>query len=113
MVEIPNEIIDKVQKFGEAIKNSLSVEKIFIFGSYANGKYNEYSDIDVCVIAKTSDNNYESLLKIINKTKDIDARIEPVVFSIEEFVNESDFGLLKEVKKYGLEIMNLKFSKVT
>jgi hypothetical protein len=34
----------------------------------------------------------------------IDLRIEPVVFSVEEYKQEPSFGLLKKVKKYGIEI---------
>lgn len=44
------------------------------------------------------------MLQIAPKVVDIDARIEPVVFSDKEF-NESDlYDLLKQVKDYGIEV---------
>ena len=34
----------------------------------------------------------------------VDARIEPVVFSYEDYIEDQSFGLLGEVKHYGVEV---------
>ena len=104
MAKIPNEIKEAVLKFKTDIQNDLDVKKVILFGSYVKGNYNEDSDIDVCVIADNVKNNFLALMKIISKVIDSDVRIEPVVFSQKEYCMSISFGLLKEVKKFGIEI---------
>jgi predicted nucleotidyltransferase len=105
MAQIPNEIIDAVKKFRKSIDNDLSVKKVFIFGSFAKGNFTENSDIDVCVIAEDVDNNFLAEFKIAPKVLKSDVRIEPVVFSEKEYLEVDSFGLLKEVKENGIEIL--------
>ncbi|MBC8384381.1 MAG: nucleotidyltransferase domain-containing protein [Candidatus Cloacimonetes bacterium] len=104
MAQIPNEIRKAVLKFKADIQNDLNIEKVILFGSYVKGKYNDDSDIDVCVIANNITNDYLTLLKIIPKVIDSDVRIEPVVFSKKEYDDPVSYGLLKEIKNYGVEI---------
>ena len=104
MVQIPNEIKKTILKFKADIQNDLNIKKIILFGSYAKGNYTENSDIDVCVIAENIENDYLALLKIMPKVIESDVRIEPVVFSQSEYETPLSFGLLKEVKKFGIEI---------
>jgi predicted nucleotidyltransferase len=105
MARIPNEIISAVKKFKEDIKTDLSVKKVFVFGSYAKGIFNEDSDIDVCIIAENVENNFLAELKIAPKVLYSDVRIEPVVFSEEEFLEVDSFGVLREVKENGVEVV--------
>jgi uncharacterized protein len=44
----------EVNRLVEKIKNTYKPEKIYIFGSYAIGKINEDSDVDFCIVKKTS-----------------------------------------------------------
>ena len=104
MARIPNEIIDVVRIFRRNIESLLSVKRVFIFGSFAKGNFTEHSDIDVCVIAGNVDNNFLAELKIAPTILMSDVRIEPVVFSEEEYLEADTFGLLKEVKENGIEI---------
>jgi len=104
MARIPDEIINAVRKFKNSIQNDISVKKVFIFGSFAKGNFTDNSDIDVCVIAEDVDNNFLAELKIAPKILKSDVRIEPVVFSEEEYLEVDSFGLLKEVKENGIEV---------
>lgn len=104
MTKIPAKIISLIKKFKNKIITELDVKKVLIFGSYAKGNYTINSDIDVCVIAQNIENNYLTMLQIAPKIIDIDTRIEPVVFSFDEYQNQETYGLLKEIKKYGIEI---------
>jgi uncharacterized protein len=104
MAKVPNQVIDSINKFKRSIKTGLDVKKVILFGSYARGNYTEKIDIDVCVIAENISNNYLAMLQIAPKVIDIDVRIEPVVFSEKEFNEPVSYGLLKEVKKYGIEV---------
>lgn len=104
MAQVPNQVIDSIKKFKDSIKSGLNVKKVILFGSYARGNYTDNSDIDVCIIAEDISNNYLAMLQIAPKVVDIDVRIEPVVFSDKEFNESNLYGLLKEVKAYGIEV---------
>ncbi len=104
MAKIPDEIVKSIKNFKANIQSVIQVKKIILYGSYAKGNFSADSDVDVCIITEQSKNNYLTLLKIIPKIIDIDLRIEPVVFSEKEFNASVVFGLLKQIKKYGIEI---------
>ncbi len=104
MARITCEIASAVEKFNENIKTDLSVKKVFMFGSYIKGIPNEDSDIDICRIAENIDNNFLAKLKSTPKVLYSDLRIEPVVFSEEEFHEVDSFGVLREVQENGVEI---------
>ena len=100
MVQTPNTIIDIIKAMRLRIGNELDIKKIFLFGSYAKGTYSENSDIDVCIVAANVENEFLAAFKIAN----IDARIEPIVVSEKEFNERNVFGIIKEIKTYGVEI---------
>lgn len=49
--------------------------------------------------------SFLSTLKIAPKAVGIDLRIEPLVFSLKDYEEDSDFGVLKEIKEQGNEII--------
>ena len=104
MAQVPTQVINSIKRFKQSIKSGLNVKKVILFGSYARGNYTDNSDIDVCIIAENISNNYLAMLQIAPKVIDIDVRMEPVVFSNEEFSESNLYGLLKEVKNYGIEV---------
>ena len=90
--------------FVEQARDEFDVKRAILFGSYAKGNFTEESDIDVCIVINGIENNFSAALTIAPKVIKIDSRIEPVVFSVDEFENEGDFGLLKEIKNYGITV---------
>ncbi len=78
-----------VKAFTAQIKKDLNInlKDIKLFGSKSTGRYSENSDIDVLLIVKTRD---ESVLDIVSEILidvelEFNARISPVVLTIEEF----------------------------
>jgi predicted nucleotidyltransferase len=55
----------EIKKITESIKKHYKPEKIILFGSYANGKPRENSDIDLVVIKKTKDRFIRRLFKVV------------------------------------------------
>jgi len=104
MAEIPHQVIESVKKFRERISSELKVRKAIIFGSYSKGTFSDDSDIDLCIIADDVDNSYLATLKISPMIIGIDIRIEPIVFSVKDYEEDSDFGILKEIRENGVEI---------
>jgi len=104
MAAVPPNIIESIKKFRERIDSELTVKKVILFGSYTNDTFSEESDIDLCIIAEDVDNPFLATLRIAPKIIGIDLRIEPLVFSVKDYEENSDFGILKEVKEKGIEL---------
>lgn len=96
---IVNQYIINVKKQG------IPVQEVYIFGSYAKGTADKYSDIDVCIISKKFgyDRQKERVL-LMNIRSDNDDLIEPHPFSPKDFSNPFD-PLASQIKKQGLLIM--------
>jgi predicted nucleotidyltransferase len=103
MAEIQSEIIKEIYALKDSLMDKLDIKKIFIFGSYARGDFSADSDIDVCIIAKNIENNFAETLNASAASALIDPKIEPLVFSEDEFEIEN-FGIIKEIKKTGVLI---------
>lgn len=106
-MQIDNAIINTINRYRKAIENDeFLVDSIIVYGSYANGTYKKDSDIDVCVISNSiNENNYfEKKSYLWSKTRGIDTRIEPVAFSVNEFGQSNP--LIEEIKKNGVIISN-------
>ncbi len=82
----------------------LNPEKIILFGSYAYGKPNEDSDLDICVIRKEYENRWEDRAKIrkalssIRMPKDI---LNPKIDEFEFYKNEIN-SVYYEADKKGI-----------
>lgn len=83
------------------------VEQIYLFGSYAYGKPNKYSDIDFAIVSSKLD-RLDDIKRIIflkdiaRKIKESDfVDIETVGYTPEEFKNAGYFDLAGEIKDKG------------
>lgn len=82
----------------------IPVKEAFIFGSYAKGTSNAYSDIDVCIVSPVfGKNNFDEMLDLRKKSLKIDTRLEPVAFSPED-LKDPYSTLALEIRKYGVSV---------
>ncbi|TNF39628.1 MAG: nucleotidyltransferase domain-containing protein [Bacteroidetes bacterium] len=96
-----NEVINKLIQYKLLLCNNFELEKVILFGSYANGTNVENSDIDVAVIVKNVNSDYFKDTPLLWKLRrQIDDRIEPILF--EKGRDES--GFLSEIIRTGIEI---------
>lgn len=93
------------QRYLDAVKDSgISVDKAYLFGSFAKGRTWEGSDVDVCIVSPQFGVNYQEEKSKLNKLAlKIDPRIEPVLFSPSDFGNKYD-PLVAEIKRFGVQI---------
>lgn len=89
------------KKFSKEIKDIISVENVYLFGSYARGNNHKWSDIDVAIIVKNSNFDYFDIYKKLGKiTLKLDTRIEPVIIN-----SKKDYsGFLETIKKEGIKV---------
>ena len=100
MAEINDSIRIIISQFSNGVKRNFPVRKVILFGSYADGTNNEWSDIDLAVITGGQDNPSR---EIFSFGKDIDLRID--AFSINECdFNNSRLPIVPEIIKNGVEV---------
>ncbi len=79
------EVIEKVKKYTEVVKEIFPVRMVILFGSYAKNCAREHSDIDVAVVVDHNEKDYlESRRKLFKLRRDIDCKIEPVLIERDE-----------------------------
>lgn len=107
MVYKKNELNKLISRFIRSTTKSIPVKQIYLFGSYAYGNPNKYSDIDFAVIspkfAKMNDiERISYLLNIVHRNniaKDVD--IETVGYTPQELDNAGYFDLAGEIRDKG------------
>ena len=80
------------------------IEKVFLFGSYAKGKSNKDSDIDLALIFKDLDDSerFDIQVQLMLIASQIDSRIEPHPISFNDFNSGNPFVV--EIQRTGIEI---------
>jgi len=83
-------------------ERNIQIKKVILFGSYANGKADEFSDIDIVLVSdQFTDNSYFNWKMLVPvNVKFVD--IEPHPFSSSYFRKGDPF--IDEIKKTGIEI---------
>jgi predicted nucleotidyltransferase len=93
-----------VQNFLDEIQKLYRVDSAYLFGSYAKGTSNQWSDIDLAIISSDfSEDLYEERLFLMRLAAEIDDRIEPKPFRPETFTTIEP--LVDEIKKNGLKLV--------
>jgi predicted nucleotidyltransferase len=72
------EIREELDKLTKLIINTVPVEQIYLFGSYAYGKPHEYSDLDLYVVLKddVETREFDIVVKILGVIRNV--RTKPV-----------------------------------
>ncbi|MBI4287391.1 MAG: nucleotidyltransferase domain-containing protein [Chloroflexi bacterium] len=103
MVKTETQIREIVEKFVQALGADIKVDKVILYGSYARGRANEWSDIDIAVISNDLKRlGYNRALKrVVNAHMASDASLEPQVYSLNEYNKASHLTFLGEIKRTG------------
>ncbi|WP_019851039.1 nucleotidyltransferase domain-containing protein [Desulfitobacterium sp. PCE1] len=91
-------------KYAANLKKHLDLHSVYLFGSYANGKNRQDSDIDVAVVAEGfSGDIIEDTHMLMKLRRNIDNRIEPHPFSLHEFTVNNPF--VREIINNGIKVI--------
>jgi predicted nucleotidyltransferase len=104
LVEISVDIKKSIIKYLNGLENSnIKIEKAILFGSYAKGTNNEWSDIDIALISKNfSGSRFQDRFMLAEPTVHINSSISPLPYRPEDF-DPSDL-FVKEIMETGIEI---------
>ncbi len=100
-----NDRLNKIIKsFLEEIQKKFKIDNAYLYGSFAKGTANKWSDIDIAIVSPDfSDDLFEDRLLLIRLASTIDDRIEPKPFKKELF-NRND-PLVDEIQRNGIRLI--------
>ncbi|MFM7458035.1 MAG: nucleotidyltransferase domain-containing protein [bacterium] len=94
------------------IKDHYELDEILLFGSYAKGTANEWSDVDVAIISPSLNKRsvLGNVLDISNKIKFYDSDLQLTAFPSQNFYQESfdPQSFIGEIKRTSKKIYNKK-----
>lgn len=104
MAQVDHEIINTVQLFIRRLKeDGITIESAYLFGSHAFNRAGRWSDIDVAVVSPDfSSDRFDERLRLMKLSTEIDTRIEPVPYHINDFQDTDP--LVDEIKKRGIRL---------
>lgn len=93
--------------FAARAKKNLKAEKVILFGSYATGKADGYSDVDVAVLSKIfAKVPFEKRLDILYPLiKDFELDFHPFGLTPLELTKTSPVSILSEIRSSGRVIV--------
>jgi predicted nucleotidyltransferase len=101
--------IETVQKIAKdyitEVRKIMHIDKVYLYGSYAKGTYDDASDVDICFFSNQFENRrtVDILTELLMPTlKFPQVYIEPKAFPTSEINNDNPF--VKEVLRTGYEL---------
>jgi predicted nucleotidyltransferase len=103
MVASTTEVEASISDFARRLEGGVSVEAVILYGSYANGRPHEYSDIDVAVISPDFEGvpMWRRQEIIASLTLDRDRRLAPIGYPSSEYRNPGPHSFLREIIRTG------------
>lgn len=100
-----NKVIENLKGYIKLLeKNKYPIKTAILFGSYANGRYNEWSDIDVLLVSDAFEGErFNDKDKIRKITLSYDYNISPHPYNTRDFDSTNLF--LKEIISTGIKLI--------
>lgn len=80
----------------------IPIEHVYIYGSYAKGKAQKGSDVDVCVVSPAFEDRIEGTMTLMKIRNDDELILSPLAFSPETFIDENPMAW--EIKQTGISM---------
>ena len=100
------EVIKIIVKFVRELKQqNITVDHVFLYGSYAHGRVRPDSDIDVAVVSRDFGvDRVEEGMRLFRIAGRIDTRLEPVPVALESYENDTWAPLIHEIREKGVKL---------
>ena len=105
MVQLPAEIKKTIDRYLQSLnRNNIPIKEAILFGSYAKGNYQEWSDIDIALVSDIfMGNRIDDKDMIRNITLSVSSSIEVMPFSPKDFNLQNPF--VKEILRTGIKLV--------
>lgn len=102
MVKNPDQLNRELREFTKILTDSFNIFAIVLYGSYAESRAGEYSDIDLAVFSEDFGNNpFEEMKSLFKLRRKIDTDIEPLPFNRKAFFENSKTDFVNEILAKG------------
>ncbi len=92
-------------RFAKCVERRLGPVKVIIYGSYARGDFNVWSDIDVLVITReVLPENPVQRLDLIEECISEYPVVEPVIITVEELIRRKNNPIIREALERGVVV---------
>ena len=101
---VEKNVLSVVKKYLKTLaRNGVPVRAGVIFGSYATGRPNEWSDIDVLVISPRFDRRFKrkDIDLLWHVAADVDSRIEPIAVGEKQYMESKSSFIIAEARREG------------
>ncbi|SDI41144.1 nucleotidyltransferase domain-containing protein [Natribacillus halophilus] len=109
MATTTDTIFREIKQYVQFVHGGMTVEKVILFGSYANGTATTDSDVDIAIVSPNFGKApLMEKLDLYGWLHDASVRVllQPFPFGSEEFKHTDDF-FINEIKKTGADITYL------
>lgn len=105
MVKIPDKIKSIIDRYFILLReNNIQIKNAYLFGSYAKGNNNEWSDIDIAIVSDDFEGiRFKDRDKIRNITLSVSSNLEVLPFNPKDFSIENP--LAKEIIETGISLV--------
>ena len=93
-IEQSEKIYEQLRELAGLLKSKHGVKKVYLYGSFARGDFNQGSDIDLIVVGEFEGRMPERIRKVLDMTS---LPIEPLVYTEAEFEQMKGRTFLQEV----------------
>ncbi len=104
MVIARDQVINIIKKYlSELRAHNIPVEEAILFGSFAQDRATENSDIDIAIISSAfSGDRFDDRRRLVPLRRSVDNRLEPMPFLPEQFA--AGGILIDEIKRTGIRV---------
>ena len=105
MAQIPDRVRKILNSYIRALEdNHIHLQRAILFGSYAGGRADEWSDIDIALVSESfGGDRFDDRGKIRKITLSVSSDLSPLPFRPEDFIDEDPF--VKEIIDNGIRIL--------
>ncbi|MDI6792998.1 MAG: nucleotidyltransferase domain-containing protein [bacterium] len=103
---VDQSILSPIKRLIEAlVKKNIRADKVILYGSYAEGKNTEYSDIDIAVVSDDfGKDRIEEKMLLFRLGSRIDPRLEAIPLTPRALYEDTWVPLIYEIKTKGVEL---------
>lgn len=105
---VDSAVLNEVKQYLHALRPyGVHARRAILFGSYARGEANQWSDIDLIVLAPEFDREYKlSTLQILWRARGKDTiRIEPIPCGEQQWETDDTLPILEIARREGIEVL--------
>ncbi len=97
-------LINIGRKYADALRTVLTLQSLYVFGSYATGQHDEDSDIDIAVVSDDLTGDIvDDTFALMKLRSEVDTRIEPHAFLTSDFTENNPIA--REIMEAGIRML--------